>query len=31
MVKPSDFSWKTSPAHFDLLLAFDKPREIKQV
>lgn len=31
MVKPSDFSWKSSPAHFDLLLAFDKPREIKQV
>jgi len=31
MAKSSDFSWKTSPAHFDLLLAFAKPREIKQV
>jgi len=28
---PSNFDWKVSPSHFNLLLAFDKPRDIKQV
>ncbi len=28
---PSSFNWKDSPSHFNLLLAFDKPRDIKQV
>ena len=28
---PSNFNWKDSPSHFNLLLAFDKPRAIKQV
>jgi hypothetical protein len=28
---PSNFNWKDSSSHFNLLLAFDKPRDIKQV
>jgi hypothetical protein len=28
---PSNFYWKDSASHFDLLLAFDKPRDITQV
>lgn len=27
----ANFDWKTSPAHFNLLIAFEKPRAIKQV
>lgn len=28
---PSNFNWKDSPAHFSLLVVFEKPRAIKQV
>lgn len=28
---PSNVNWKDSSSHFNLLLAFDKPRDIKQV